>query len=100
MFGVGAQEVVIIVLVLLIVVGPAKIGQMARDVGKLAYGARRSLEEFKSELTSGMRTTGETDKARRGGQSGKVRVKEAPRFEDRRDQDRQFTKQLEQSLQQ
>jgi len=51
-FGVGAQEVVIIVLVLLIVFGPAKMGQMARDVGKVAYGARRSLEEFKSELSS------------------------------------------------
>ena len=48
----GAQEVVVIVLVLLTVFGPARMGQMARDVGKFAYGARRSLEEFKSELSS------------------------------------------------
>jgi hypothetical protein len=37
MFGVGAQEIVIIVVVLLIVFGPAKLGHMAKEVGRFAY---------------------------------------------------------------
>ena len=52
MFGVGGQELLIIGLLLLIVFGPARVGQMARDVGKFAYGARRSAEEFKADLSS------------------------------------------------
>lgn len=45
----------------LVVFGPAKMGQMARDVGEFAYGARGSW------------TTGETNKAEQGGQSEKRR---------------------------
>ena len=42
----------IIGLLLLIVFGPGRIGQMARDVGRFAYRARNSVEEFKAELTA------------------------------------------------
>lgn len=52
MFGVGGQELLIIGLLLLLVFGPTKVGQMARDVGRFAYGARRSVEDFKAELAS------------------------------------------------
>jgi Sec-independent protein translocase protein TatA len=51
MFGVGAQEIVIIVVVLLIVFGPAKLGHMAKEVGRFAYKARASMEEFKEEFS-------------------------------------------------
>jgi sec-independent protein translocase protein TatB len=51
-FGFGGQELVIIGLLLLIVFGPARVGQMARDVGRFAYRARSSVEEFKAELTA------------------------------------------------
>jgi sec-independent protein translocase protein TatB len=51
-FGVGGQELVIIGFLLLIVFGPARIGQMARDVGRFAYGARSSIQEVKDELTA------------------------------------------------
>jgi Sec-independent protein translocase protein TatA len=51
MFGVGIQELLVIGLLLLVVFGPARAGQMARDLGKFAYGARRSMETFKAELT-------------------------------------------------
>ena len=50
MFGFGGQELVIIGLLLLIVFGPARVGQMARDVGRFAYRARSSVEEFKAQL--------------------------------------------------
>ena len=52
MFGIGAQEMVIIGLLLLIVFGPSKLPGMARDVGRFVNEARRSVEEFKEDLTS------------------------------------------------
>ncbi len=53
MFGIGGQELVIIGLIFLVVFGPSKLPQMARDFGKFVNGARRSMDEFKSELVSG-----------------------------------------------
>jgi TatA/E family protein of Tat protein translocase len=46
MFGIGAQEMVIIGLLLLVVFGPAKLPGMARDFGRFVFEARRSIEEF------------------------------------------------------
>jgi Sec-independent protein translocase protein TatA len=51
MFGVGAQEMVVIVVVLLLIFGPAKLGHMARELGRFAYKARASMEEFKEEFS-------------------------------------------------
>jgi Sec-independent protein translocase protein TatA len=52
MFGIEAQEMVIIGLLFLIVFGPSKLPGMARDFGRFVSGARRQLDEFKSEITS------------------------------------------------
>ena len=52
MFGIGGQELVIIVLIFLVVFGPSKLPQMARDFGRFVNDARRSMDEFKSELIS------------------------------------------------
>ena len=52
MFGVGIQEMVIIGLLFLVVFGPDKLTQTAREVGRFAREARRSVEEFKAELVS------------------------------------------------
>ena len=52
MFGIGAQEMVIIGLLLLVIFGPGKLPGMARDVGRFVNEARRSVEEFKEDLTS------------------------------------------------
>ncbi len=68
MFGVGGQELVIIGLLLLVVFGPARVGQMAREVGRFAYGARSSIQEFKDELTAADppdRESPESEKVRR-----------------------------------
>jgi Tat protein translocase TatB subunit len=50
-FGLGAQEMVIIAVVFLIIFGPSKLPQMARDVGKFMAQARGAIDDFKSELT-------------------------------------------------
>ncbi len=52
MFGIGTQEMVIIGLLFLVVFGPSKLPGMARDLGRFVSGARRHVDEFKSELTS------------------------------------------------
>jgi Tat protein translocase TatB subunit len=50
MFGIGGEELVIIGLIVLIVFGPSKLSSMARDAGRFVNEARRSADEFKSEL--------------------------------------------------
>jgi sec-independent protein translocase protein TatB len=50
MFGVGPQELVIIVLLLVVVFGPIKAASMARDLGRFVNETRRPVEEFKEEL--------------------------------------------------
>jgi len=51
-FGIGFQEVLVIAVVFLILFGPSKLPQMARDLGKFVNEARRSMEEFKSEIVA------------------------------------------------
>ncbi len=51
-FGIGFNELIIVGLLFLILFGPSKLPQMARDIGKFVSEARRSMDEFKSELTS------------------------------------------------
>ncbi len=50
MFGIGGQEIVIIALLFLVIFGPSKLPQMARDIGRFVTEARRSVDEFKGEL--------------------------------------------------
>jgi Tat protein translocase TatB subunit len=52
MFGVGPSELVIIGLLFLVIFGPSKLPQMARDAGRLMTEARRAMDDFKEELTS------------------------------------------------
>jgi sec-independent protein translocase protein TatB len=52
MFGIGGQEMIIIGLLFLVIFGPSKLPQLARDLGKFVNGARRSMDEFKGELLS------------------------------------------------
>jgi Sec-independent protein translocase protein TatA len=52
MFGIGPQELVVIVFLILIVFGPGKAGNLARDLGRWVNEARSSVEEFKEELNA------------------------------------------------
>ena len=51
-FGIGFNELILVGLLFLILFGPSKLPQMARDIGKFISEARRSMDEFKSELIS------------------------------------------------
>jgi Sec-independent protein translocase protein TatA len=50
LFGVGAQELLIIGLLVIVVFGPLKAVGMAQDLGRFVSGAKQTVEEFKSEL--------------------------------------------------
>ena len=52
MFGIGGQEIVIISLLFLVIFGPNALPRMARDLGRFVTEARRSIDEFKEELTA------------------------------------------------
>ena len=52
MFGIGAQEMMIIGLLFLVIFGPSKLPEIARDLGRFVNEARRHADDFKSELTS------------------------------------------------
>jgi sec-independent protein translocase protein TatB len=52
MFGIGPQELVIVALIALVVLGPRRLPQMARDLGSFVREARSSLDEFREELDS------------------------------------------------
>ena len=52
MLGIGGSEIVIIALLVLVIFGPSKLPQMARDIGRFVGEARRSIDEFKDELTA------------------------------------------------
>ena len=64
MFGVGAPEMVVIGLLLLVVFGPKKLPSMARDLGRFVSEARRSVEGFKKDLVSEGEVGGEPRKER------------------------------------
>ena len=52
MFGIGPQELIIVALIALVVLGPRRLPQMAREVGHFVREARSSIEEFREELDS------------------------------------------------
>ena len=63
MFGVGPQEMVIIGLLVLVIFGPNALPRMARDLGRFVAEARRSIDEFKEELTTSEDDNGDEDEA-------------------------------------
>jgi sec-independent protein translocase protein TatB len=67
-FGIGFQEMVIIGLLFLVLFGPSKLPQMARDLGRFVNEARRSIDEFKEELTA---EYDEDDKENKGNKGNK-----------------------------
>jgi Sec-independent protein translocase protein TatA len=78
MFGVGPQELIVIVFLLLIVFGPQKLGGIAKDVGRWVNEARGSIEEFKEELASPGKGEHQDDCRRKEDQMGDLGEREEP----------------------
>ncbi len=52
MFGVGFQEMLLIGLLFLVLFGPRRLPQMARDLGRFASRAQHVVDELKTDLMS------------------------------------------------
>jgi sec-independent protein translocase protein TatB len=51
-FGVGFQEMLLVGLLLLVLFGPKRLAEMARDLGSFASKAQHTVNEFKAVLAS------------------------------------------------
>ena len=52
MFGIGFQEMLLVGLLFLVLFGPKRLPQMARDLGTFTSKAQHVVDEFKAELVS------------------------------------------------
>ena len=52
MFGVGFQEMLVIGLLFLVLFGPRRLPQMARELGRFASKAQHVVDELKTDLMS------------------------------------------------
>lgn len=50
MFGIGPEELVLVLIVALLVLGPERLPRVARDVGKIVGDLRRTSDEFREEF--------------------------------------------------
>lgn len=50
MFGIGTQELLVVGVLCLLVFGPERLTNMARDAGRFVRRARRSIADFESEM--------------------------------------------------
>jgi sec-independent protein translocase protein TatB len=72
MFNIGGGELLVILLVALIVLGPDKLPQAARQVGRFTSEARKMADGFRAEMKSAM------DESDTGDTSGGTRLAAAP----------------------
>lgn len=76
MFNIGTGELVVIALIALIVLGPDKLPQAARQVGQFTSEARKIANGFRQEMKSAMDEVADTTAAPAG--SSGSRLSEAP----------------------
>ena len=50
MFGIGPEELILVLIVALLVLGPERLPRVARDVGKVVGDLRRTSDEFREEF--------------------------------------------------
>ncbi len=56
MFGIGTGELLLLLIIALIVLGPERMPKLARDLGKTMNDLRRTSDELKSEFLNADRT--------------------------------------------
>jgi Tat protein translocase TatB subunit len=64
MFGIGMQEILVLLVIALVVIGPKKLPEMAKALGK-GYGEfRRAFEDMLSSINVDMKTEEEKERLR------------------------------------
>ena len=65
MFGVGLQEMLLIGLLFLVLFGPKRLPQMARDLGRFASKAQHVVDELKTDLMTEVEDNRKTQRSSR-----------------------------------
>jgi Tat protein translocase TatB subunit len=64
MFGIGMQEILVLLVIALVVIGPKKLPEVAKALGK-GYGEfRRAFEDMRSSINVDMKTDEEKERLR------------------------------------
>ena len=66
MFNIGGGEILVILVVALIFLGPSKLPEIARTLGRTTQAIRRVSESFRSELSSAVDDNTEMQARQRG----------------------------------
>jgi len=62
MFGIGMPELMVIFVIALIVIGPAKLPELARSLGKMLGEFRRATDDFKWKMEEEARSLDEKER--------------------------------------
>ena len=74
MFGVGFQEMLLVGILFLVLFGPKRLPQMARDLGSFASKAQHMVDDLKTDLMSEVEEDGKPQRrsgTRKGWEPGK-----------------------------
>jgi Tat protein translocase TatB subunit len=62
MFGIGTQEILIILALAIIVIGPRKLPEMAASLGRAFSEMRRAMDDLKESAATDLKTTARQEK--------------------------------------
>jgi sec-independent protein translocase protein TatA len=70
MFGIGLPELILILVVALLVVGPKKLPELARSVGKALHDMKSMTEDVKQSLTTDIDLESDPNEAPKAAETG------------------------------